>query len=85
LFSNDQKACDLADGILAGYEGEELRALPAGWRGHTSGQRLYAALKVDYRIASADVCCHNESDKESMTADDLMPIQDTVERRECGN
>jgi hypothetical protein len=27
LFPNDQQARDLADGILAGYEGEELRAL----------------------------------------------------------
>jgi hypothetical protein len=27
LFPTDQQARDLADGILAGYEGEELRAL----------------------------------------------------------
>lgn len=27
LFSDDEKACDIADGIIAGFEGEELREL----------------------------------------------------------
>ena len=27
LFAGDEKACDIADGIIAGFEGEELREL----------------------------------------------------------
>jgi len=41
LFPNDQQAHDLADGILAGYEGEELRELTdLDQRGYASKRRF---------------------------------------------
>ncbi len=41
LFPNDQQARDLVDGILAGYEGEELRALiDLDLKGYASKRRL---------------------------------------------
>jgi DNA-directed RNA polymerase specialized sigma24 family protein len=41
LFSNDRQARDLVDGILAGYEGEELRALTdLDLKGYASKRRL---------------------------------------------
>jgi hypothetical protein len=41
LFPNDQQARDLADGILAGYEGEDLRALTdLDQKGYASKRRF---------------------------------------------
>ena len=41
LFSNDRQARDLVDGILAGYEGEELRALTdLDQKGYASKRRF---------------------------------------------
>ena len=41
LFANDQQARDLVDGILAGYEGEELRALTdLDLKGYASKRRF---------------------------------------------
>lgn len=41
LFPNDRQARDLVDGILAGYEGEELRTLTdLDQKGYASKRRL---------------------------------------------
>jgi DNA-directed RNA polymerase specialized sigma24 family protein len=47
LFPDDQQACDLVDGILAGYEGKELRELTDLDQTSYASKRRYMRRTID--------------------------------------